>query len=302
MAAKQTERSMLNALLERYTDIRRGTLTDRWIRAEHVQSGLGYRDGARAADFVAADRHSSTMALHGHEVKVSRADWLNELKDPTKADAVKRYMDFWWLVVPDPGIVKDGELPADWGLMVLKDGKLRAKKTAPRLDPAPVPLDFTIALMTAAARTGQREVLHRDAPTVHLHRGYSCGLCGAPAPNTRSPGQHGSLKPPEGHHERRTVITSAHHLDHWGRAHSHRNRRSCLRTRHRPPKQSAEARSWILHGRAVDFFSAPAAVGGFGSIRKHLGGSRRRRHEQRWKPAMTARHPQFPCPAAHRWA
>lgn len=182
MSGKATERSMLDALLERYTDIRRGTITDRWVRAEHVQSGLGYRDGARVADFVAADRHSSTMALHGHEVKVSRSDWLTELKDPSKADAIKRYMTHWWLVVPDADIVKPGELQADWGLMVLRDGKLRAKKSAPRLDAEPIPLDFTIALMTAAARTGQREVLHRDAPTIHLNRRYSCGLCGTPVP------------------------------------------------------------------------------------------------------------------------
>ncbi|MCC3292936.1 hypothetical protein [Arthrobacter sp. zg-Y1110] len=182
MAEKHTERSMLDALLERYTDIRRGTITDRWIRAEHVQSGLGYRDGARVADFVAADRHSSTMALHGHEVKISRADWRNELKDPTKAEAVKRYMTHWWLVVPDADIVKPGELPADWGLIVLKDGKLRARKTAPRLDPEPIPLEFSIALMTGAARTGQREVLHRDAPPARMGGRYVCGLCGMPAP------------------------------------------------------------------------------------------------------------------------
>lgn len=183
MPEKFTERSMLDALLERYTAIREGTLTDRWIRAEHVQSGLGYRNGARVADFVAADRHSKTMALHGHEVKVSRADWRNELKDPTKADAIKRYMDYWWLVVPDASIIKPGELPGDWGLMVLANGKLRAKKTAPRLNPEPAPLDFTIALMTGAARTGQREVLHRDAPVAYVRTwDQKCGLCGTLSP------------------------------------------------------------------------------------------------------------------------
>ena len=185
MAEKHTERTMLDALLERYTAIREGTLTDRWIRAEHVQSGLGYRNGARVADFVAADRHSSTMALHGHEVKVSRADWRTELKDPTKADAIKRYMTYWWLVVPDANIVKPGELPADWGLMVLTNGKLRAKKAAPRLDPEPIPVDFTIALMTGAARTGQREVLHRDAPRAYIGSwDPKCGFCGTVSPCT----------------------------------------------------------------------------------------------------------------------
>lgn len=185
MTVKHTERTMLDALLDRYTAIREGTLTDRWVRAEHVQSGLGYRNGARVADFVAADRHNSTMALHGHEVKVSRADWRNELKDPTKAEAIKKHMDYWWLVVPDASIVKDGELPADWGLIVLTNGKLRAKKSAPRLTPAPLPLDFTIALMTAAARTGQREPLHRDAPVAYVKTwDQKCGFCGTLSPCT----------------------------------------------------------------------------------------------------------------------
>lgn len=192
MSAKATERSMLNALLERYTAYREGTLTDRWIRAEHVQSGLGYRDGQRVADFVAADRHSSTLALHGHEVKVSRADWLTELKDLSKSAAVKRYMDYWWLVVSDASIVRDGELPAGWGLIVLKEGKLRAKKRAAKLTPEPLPLDFTVSLMTAAARTAHREPLNRDAPTVSLRRRHrsACGFCGTPSPcSSHQPGQ-----------------------------------------------------------------------------------------------------------------
>lgn len=128
-----TEREMLDHLLARYTAIREGTFTDRWARAEHVHSGLGYTNGSRIADFVAADKHRSTVALHGHEVKVSRADWRTEMKDPSKAEAIMQYMTYWWLVVPDAGIVKPGELPEDWGLMVLTNGKLRAKKAAPRL-------------------------------------------------------------------------------------------------------------------------------------------------------------------------
>lgn len=52
------------------------------------------------------------------ELKISRADWLKELKDPKKAEAWWPYCHVFWLVVPCEGIVQDGELPRGWGLMM----------------------------------------------------------------------------------------------------------------------------------------------------------------------------------------
>lgn len=52
------------------------------------------------------------------ELKVSRADWLKELKDPKKAEAWWPYCHAFWLVVPCEGIVRDDELPKGWGLMM----------------------------------------------------------------------------------------------------------------------------------------------------------------------------------------
>jgi len=192
-----TERTMLDLLTDRYTDIRRGTITDRWLRAEHVKQGLGYTDGQRIADFIAADKHRSTLALYGHEVKVSRSDWLTELKDPTKSEPIKRHMHHWYLVVPDVNLVKPGELPEDWGLMIIgKDGKLRAKKKAPLLTPQPLPLEFSVSLAAAAARTASREPLRRDAPTSSTGRGVSrCSACGESAPcQLHQPAQHNVLR------------------------------------------------------------------------------------------------------------
>lgn len=172
MSNAYTERDMLDLLLARYTNIRRGTIADRWVRAEHVASTLGYGPAKRVADFIAADRYpgmpyGTALALHGHEVKVSRSDWLTELSDPTKSDAFKRYMHHWWLVVPDAAIAKAGELPEGWGLLVRSGNKLRAKVPAPRLAPEPLGLDLTISLMSAAARTAYRDPLRRDAPVAY---------------------------------------------------------------------------------------------------------------------------------------
>lgn len=186
-----TEREMLDLLLARYTNIRRYTIADRWTRAEHVSSTLGhYQPGVtRIADFIAADKYpgwpyGSALAFHGHEVKVSRSDWLSELRDSTKADAWRHYMHYWWLVTADVSIVQQDELPEGWGLMVKAGAGLRIKVKAPRLTPEPLPTDMAIALMAAAARTAHREPLRRDAPVGGRSGSWSplCGFCGTESP------------------------------------------------------------------------------------------------------------------------
>ncbi len=180
-----TERDMLNLLADRYTDVREGTIADRWVRAEHVRLKAESYYGNRIADFVAGgDKWNSTLALHGHEVKVSRSDWLSELRDPDKAKSFKRYMHHWWLVVPDAAIVKPGELPDGWGLLVETARGLRAKVKAPLLQPEPAPLELIINLMAAASRTAHREPIYRNAPPVAHVKDWTpkCGFCGELSP------------------------------------------------------------------------------------------------------------------------
>lgn len=183
-----TERSMLDLLLARYNTERPGTIADRWVRAEHVRSTQSYYQFLSIADFIAIDKYQSKQAIHGHEVKVSRSDWLSELRDPTKSERIKRFCDFWWLVVPDASIVKPGELPEGWGLMVQSGRVLRAKKRAPKLTPEPLTLDFVAGLTAAAARTAFREPLRRDARTIEMWSEKArenrrlCQACGEPAP------------------------------------------------------------------------------------------------------------------------
>lgn len=87
---------------------------------ENVANGVGLKANGRRrfADALAMEQWGkSGHYLHGFELKCSRADWLRELKDGNKADSVYRYCDFWWVVVGDPSILKDGELPKGWGLL-----------------------------------------------------------------------------------------------------------------------------------------------------------------------------------------
>lgn len=191
-----TEREMLNLLLARYNTERQGTIADRWVRAEHVRSTQTHYELTSIADFVAIDKYASSQAIHGHEVKVSRSDWLTELRDLSKSERIKRYCNFWWLVVSDSAIVKDGELPNGWGLLVKSGNKLRAKAKASELTPEPLTLDFVAGLTAAAQRTAYREPLHRDARRLSRwskDRGYyaQCQACGQPAPcNLHQPRAH----------------------------------------------------------------------------------------------------------------
>ena len=87
------ERDMLNLLHERYSAVYGGAR--RYTLAEHV--GDYGTNPSRIADLIVVDTWSSgAYSFHGHEVKVSRSDWLAELRAQDKADAFRRYMDHWW--------------------------------------------------------------------------------------------------------------------------------------------------------------------------------------------------------------
>lgn len=158
---KWTERMMLDLIHERYSKVNPGN-GPRYVVAEHVRNQCGFggywgTGPLRTADAMAVDLWpSSSHLIHGFEVKVSRSDWLTELKDPEKAEAFKPYCDHWWLVVPDADIVRS-DLPLGWGLLaVAPNGALRVRKQAPKLDRQPMPFEMTAAWLRATAKTARR--------------------------------------------------------------------------------------------------------------------------------------------------
>lgn len=181
------ERDLLNLLHARYGVIRPGTDARRYAVAEHVSNtGPGWMSGLgreRIVDFVAQDTYFETLGadgrphpwvhndanrprprqvLHGFEVKVSRSDWLAELRDPSKAEAWKRYCDRWWLVAPRNVVdAVRGDLPDDWGLMCPSGNGLRVARQAPLLDPEPMPTATRAQLMRSVAKTAVRQMAPR---------------------------------------------------------------------------------------------------------------------------------------------
>lgn len=85
---------------------------------EQVADGTGHHQSRWADAIAICVWPSRGYDLPGFEVKVSRGDWINELKDPAKSASVQRFCNRRWLAVASDKIVQPGELPPTWGLLV----------------------------------------------------------------------------------------------------------------------------------------------------------------------------------------
>lgn len=117
---------------------------------EEVRDRAGFAAQGAADAIVMGLWPSRGLHLEGFELKVTRYDWQRERKNPRKAEGWFGYCDFWWLVVSDATIVQDGELPAPWGLLVAKGGKLVTVQRATQLDPKPIDRHQLAALLKRA--------------------------------------------------------------------------------------------------------------------------------------------------------
>src|SRR3990172_2564710 len=117
-----------------------------------VANGTGSHQSGYA-DGVAYSLYPSTgHPIYGFEIKVSRNDWLRELKQPAKAGNVMQYCDKWWLVAPK-GVSKLEELPKTWGFLEIVNDRFYTRKHAPDLDHPELPMSFIAALLRRATES-----------------------------------------------------------------------------------------------------------------------------------------------------
>lgn len=122
-----------------------------WATFFEVSNAAGY-NRTRSADAVAMNLWPSRgLAVHGVEIKLTRSDWLRELRDPAKSEPIQKYCDRWWVAVADDSVAQPEELPATWGLLVLRGKKLVQVKEAPVLKPEPLTRGFIAALLRRAS-------------------------------------------------------------------------------------------------------------------------------------------------------
>lgn len=153
--------STLHAAIDRKYPI------DGYVALHEVRDATGF-DAGRSADAITIGMYKSRgLQIEGFEIKVSRSDWLQELKDARKAEAWMRYCHRWWLVTHDANIVFPGELPATWGLLVLNArGRLDVAHMAPPMVPEPLSMKAFTALMQAS----RSQVLAGEAERIRAAR------------------------------------------------------------------------------------------------------------------------------------
>lgn len=156
-----------------------------YARAEHVKITAGH-DSRRICDYMVMHLRpgmgrNSGPKLHGFELKASRSDWLTEMRAPEKAEAFARYCDFFWLVISDLSIVRDGELPEGWGLMVASGRGLRIVTGVTRRENVePMPRDLQATFARAVTKTTVRIALTRPEDPAVRFLAQQMGLRGLP--------------------------------------------------------------------------------------------------------------------------
>lgn len=113
---------------------------------------IGSPDGRRRADLIwMPTTVAGGNGLHGHEIKVTRADLITELDDPTKADPWAKYCTRWWLVLAHPSLATGLDIPANWGVMAPPSGRRTRTMTVVKPAPELAPTEPSVALAKLAA-------------------------------------------------------------------------------------------------------------------------------------------------------
>lgn len=127
----------------------------RYVGASHVRFGPLWPSAI--ADFLVQDTWGNCGHEHqrhpilGFEVKVSRSDYLHEIKNLGKSEPFRRVCTEWYMVVSDKAIVRD-DLPDGWGLLVASGEGLRCvRKSATNLEPEPMSRGLIAGFMRAVA-------------------------------------------------------------------------------------------------------------------------------------------------------
>lgn len=129
--------------------LRRWTAPE-WAIMWEVGEGTGARSGRYADAVMMSLWPSRGLEVHGVEIKVSRADWRREAADPSKAEAVARFCDRWW-VHTAPGVVDDlSDVPPAWGLREWDGKTWKTLREAEKTPAEPITRTFLAALLRRA--------------------------------------------------------------------------------------------------------------------------------------------------------
>ena len=128
------------ALADKYSDNRR------WIYFDECPVGSGWRGTNYMDAFVICVWPSDQNKRIAFEIKISRADFLNEFKKPNKRRPALFFSNEFYFVTPK-GLLKPEEIPSDCGLIEYENGKLTKKLNAPIRESIRPNWNFVAALL-----------------------------------------------------------------------------------------------------------------------------------------------------------
>lgn len=107
----------------------------------------------RHVDAVMMDLYPSRgLALTAIEIKVDRGDFIKEVRQPEKSEAIAKFCDYFVIAAPQ-GMLKAHELPIAWGLYEITPRGALKETVKPRETPhQPVDRAFLAAMLRAASR------------------------------------------------------------------------------------------------------------------------------------------------------
>ena len=121
----------------------------RWICVTELQTTTSIYRSRRIIDVFAMALIQSLNNYErvAYEIKVSRADWLRELKDPRKRVEAMSLSNRFFFVFAS-GIYKKGDLPRDdCGILeITSEKRIKLIRRAKRRKIKPMPIDFIAAL------------------------------------------------------------------------------------------------------------------------------------------------------------
>lgn len=167
----------------------RAALDARWPDTEYLKIREAPQDASRQGSkidlLVISLWASRGFELDAVEIKVSLGDARLEINGsntkhgrkggPAKADWWFNHTHRFWMAVPEAIAAKVLEdLPDPWGLLVVKDdGKVLAKRKAPKHAAISLPMSALIGVMRASADAGFNALQRAE------HRGYDRGTAEA---------------------------------------------------------------------------------------------------------------------------
>lgn len=147
-----TEAKVLALLEARYP----GT-QGQWAFFTHLRGHTGHAHPGRESymdAFAINCWPSKNYVRHALEVKVSRSDFLREMRDPGKRQRAMELANEFWFVAPS-GVIKKGECPEGCGWLELTKGGFRVRRSAKFREVDDLPMTFVASLLRHASTPGR---------------------------------------------------------------------------------------------------------------------------------------------------